>query len=190
MKKVFIIGFNRTATKALHNLFKNAGYSSAHYSLADPTGESIIIAKQMVENLRSYKPLMHRMDHIQVFSDMFWHREDTWIDGNKFYHELHCDYPDAHFIMNTRDMDEWLNSKRNHKEGAYIKRCMEYHQLDEQYMLDWFKCDREHHEESVRKHFLGYDKFIEFDVNNDPVSKLINFLKPNFFLKESAWVRV
>ena len=190
MKKVFIIGFNRTATKALHNLFKNSGYSSAHYSLADPTGGSIIIADQMVENLRSYKPLMHRMDHIQVFSDMFWHREDTWIDGNRYYHELHCDYPNAYFIMNTRDMDGWLNSKRNHKNGAYLKRCMEYHNLTEPDMLDWFRENRDRVESEMRTYFKNNDRFIEFDVNNDPISKLVNFLKPNFFLKESAWVRV
>ena len=191
MKKVFIIGYNRIATKAIHELFKRSGYLSAHYSLADiETGGSIIIAEQMKQNLKDYKPLLHGMDHLHVFSDMFWHREDTWIDGIKYYHELYCDYPDAYFIMNTRNMDEWLESKRNHKKGAYIKRCMEYHGMDtEEDMQAWFFQDRIDHENEVRRYFTNNERFLEFDVDTE-IDKLIEFVKPDFFLKKSHWVRV
>ena len=191
MKKVFVIGFNRTATKAIHNLFKKSGYMSTHYSLRDmTTGGSIIIAEQMKKNLDEYKPLLFGMDHMQVFSDMFWHRENVWIDGNKYYKRLHQEYPDAYFILNTREMEGWINSKKAHKKGAYLKRCMQHHNLDEQKMLDWFRYDRDVTEDDMITYFKNNDRFIKFDVEQDDISKLIEFVKPEFFLKENDWVRV
>ena len=169
-------------------LFKKSGYIGFHYSCADMvTGESIILAEAMQSNLDSYKPVMHFMDNARVYSDMFWHREHVWIDGVKMFREIHQQYPDAYFVLQTRDMDAWLLSKENHKDGAYIQRCQQFHQLDREYMLDWFKNDREQHEKAVRNHFHGYDKFLEYDLDNDHISKLIEFVKPDFFLDEKHW---
>jgi hypothetical protein len=130
------------------------------------------------------------MDHMQVFSDMFWHRENVWIDGNKYYKELHKMYPNAYFILNTRPMKEWLQSKVNHKKGAYIQRCMEFHQCDKSEMIEYFETDRIATENAMRSYFKDNKNFIEFDVEQDDISKLIEFVKPEFFLKENDWVRV
>lgn len=192
MKKVFIIGFNRTATKAIHTLFKKSGYNSAHYSLRDmTTGDSIIIAQQMKKNLEEYKPILYGMEHIQVFSDMFWHRDDEWIDGNKYYKELYNQYPDSLFVINTRPKDTWLESKRTHKDGAYIQRCMKYHNLNEEEMLEWFAKDRQQTEEEMQLFFYKQSKVCTiFNVEREDISKLTYFLKPHFFLREKDWVHV
>lgn len=188
MKKLFFVGMNRIATKSFHHLFNNSGYKSYHYSCMDvETQQSIILAEQMQANLDNYHPVLDKMDNAQVYSDMFWHREHIWIDGVKMFREIHNQYPDSYFVLQTRDMDAWLNSKRNHKKGDYIKRCMEHHQLDEQYMLDWFACDREMHESLVRKFFRGSDKFLDYDLDKDHISKLIDFVRPDFFLDEKHW---
>jgi hypothetical protein len=192
-KKVFIIGFNRTATKAIHELFKNSGYSSAHYSLANPeTGEPVIIAQQMRLNYFNFKPLLWGMDQFQCYSDLFWHREDEWVDANKYYPMLYDAYPDSYFILNTRDMDSWLQSKENHKEGDYITRCQQYHKLNRIEQLAWFRSDRDEVEITMRRYFASKEnsKFLEFHIENDSVTKLIDFLKPDFFLDENEWVHV
>jgi hypothetical protein len=190
VKKVFIIGFNRTATKAFSEMFKKGGYVSFHYACHDRNGNVAVLAQKMKANLESYYNLLHDIDHANVYSDMFWHRENEWIDGIKLYDKFNQEYPDSYFILNTREMNGWLESKKNHKKGAYLKRSMEYHNLDEQGMLDWFKRDREKTEDDIRTYFQNYSKFIEFDVENDPIVNLIDFLKPDFFLKEKHWVRV
>jgi len=188
VKKVFFVGMNRIATKSFHHLFKNSGYRSFHYSCMDvATQQSIILAEQMQANLDQYYPIMDKMDSAHVYSDMFWHRENIWIDGVKMFRELYAQYPDAYFVLQTRDMDAWLRSKENHKGGAYIKRCQQFHQLDRQYMLDWFASDREMHEAKVRKFFLGSDRFLDYDLDKDNISKLIEFVKPDFFLDEKHW---
>lgn len=188
MKKVFFIGMNRTATKSFHELFVRSGYKSFHYSCADVlTGEPIILAQEMKNNLRSYKHVLNRMEAAQVYSDMFWHREDEWIDGVKMYRDLHAQFPDAYFILQTRNMYSWLLSKKNHKEGAYIQRAMQYHNLSQDDMLTWFEKDRNEHELNVRSYFKTSDKFLDYDIDKDNITKLIDFLKPTFFLDEKHW---
>lgn len=188
MKKVFFIGMNRTATKSFHELFSRSGYKSFHYSCADAlTGEPIILAQEMKNNLGSYKHVFHRMGNADAYSDMFWHREDEWIDGVKMYRELHAQFPDAYFILQTRNMYSWLLSKKNHKEGAYIQRAMQYHNLSQDDMLTWFEKDRNEHELNVRSYFGTNDKFLDYDIDKDNITKLIDFLKPSFFLNEKHW---
>lgn len=188
MKKVFFIGMNRTATKSFHELFSRSGYKSFHYSCADVlTSEPIILAQEMKNNLRSYKHVLNRMEAAQVYSDMFWHREDEWIDGVKMYRDLHAQFPDAYFILQTRNMYSWLLSKKNHKEGAYIQRAMQYHNLSQDDMLTWFEKDRNEHELNVRSYFKTSDKFLDYDIDKDNITKLIDFLKPTFFLDEKHW---
>jgi hypothetical protein len=190
VKKVFFIGMNRTATKAFHELFVASGYKSFHYSCADAmTGEPIILASEMKQNLDSYKHVLNRMEKAQVYSDMFWHREDEWIDGVKMYRELYAQFPDAYFILQTRDMYSWLLSKKNHKDGDYIQRCMQYHNLDMDQMIDWFESDRNEHESNVRSYFKNNPNFLEYDIDKDNITKFIDFLKPSFFLKEKDWGR-
>lgn len=191
MKKVFFIGMNRTATKAFHELFRGSGYKSFHYSCADVrTGEPIILAREMEYNLNSYKHVLHRMSNADAYSDMFWHREDVWIDGVKMYKELHAQFPDAYFVLQTRNMYSWLKSKKTHKDGLYIQRCMEYHNLDMNGMIDWFEKDRNDHEASVRKYFENNSNFIDFDIDKDDIQTFIDFLKPDFFLNKDNWKKV
>ena len=188
MKKVFFIGMNRIATKSFHNLFNKSGYKSFHYSCADvATGESIILGVAMQYNRDAGYPVMHRMGNARVYSDMFWHRENEWIDGVKMYRDLHQQFPDAYFILQTRDMSAWLQSKYNHKKGAYFTRSRAFHGLSEQEMFSWFENDRNTHEQNVRHYFKDNDQFLEYDLDNDDISKLIDFVKPDFFLKKKDW---
>lgn len=179
---------NRTATKSFHELFRASGYKSFHYSCADVvTGEPIILATEMLNNLQSYKHVLHRMTNASAYSDMFWHREDVWIDGVKMYRELYNQFPDAYFILQTRDMYHWLLSKKNHKDGDYIRRCMQYHNLSMDEMLTWFENDRNEHEANVRKFFENKTNLLEFNIDIDDISKFIDFLKPDYFLNEKHW---
>ena len=190
MKKVFFIGMNRTATKAFSELFKKSGYVSFHYACHDINGNTQVLAQKMKENNKSYYNLLHEIDHGQVYSDMFWHREDEWIDGVKMFRDLYAQYPNAYFVLQTRDLYHWLLSKKNHKDGAYIARCKQYHKLNDDEMMDWFDKDRTAHHEAVRKFFQNKSRFIEFDINRDDIQTLIDFVQPDFFLNKDNWIKV
>ena len=186
MKKVFLIGMNRCGTKSFHELFKESGYRSHHYSCLCK-GQATILAQKMKENEESFHPLLFEIDDAHVYSDMFWHREDEWIDGVKYFKKLYREYPDSYFILQTRNMYTWLKSKRNHKKGAYIKRCCEHWNMTTDQMIDWFEKDRIEHHANVHKFFEGKENFLEFDIEKDNISDLIQFLKPSFFLDEKHW---
>ena len=190
MKKVFFIGMNRTATKSFHNLFVQSGYKSYHYSCPNPDGGSSIILAETMDWNKRYFPILKRFDDSHVYSDMFFHRENRWIDGVKFYRELHKEYPDAYFILNTRNTYDWLLSKKKHKKGDYLKRCCAYWNKTSDEMMDWFEEDREEHHRDVRTYFKNNERFLEYDIDKDDITKLVEFVKPDFFLKEKDWAHI
>lgn len=195
--KVFFIGQNRTATKSLSRLFIRGGYKSWHYSYHFDTDPStgLSIAEKMKDNKAAGKDPLYDIAHAEVYSDMHFHRDDVWYDGIKDFQPLYTQYPNAYFIMQTRPMEDWLLSKKNHKDGAYIERCCEYHGKNVEEMLEWFREERLAHEERVRYFFAGpmkkkYANFLEWDLEEDSIDKIIEFVKPDFKLDSKYWENV
>jgi hypothetical protein len=189
-RKVYFIGMNKIATTSLSELFKEGGYKSWHYSCMNTvTHESVILGEEMAMNVENGKYVMHGIDHAQVYSDMFFHRDYAWVDGVKWFDKFYNRHPESYFILQTRDMDEWLDSKRRHKNGDYIKRSCEYWQLEPEEMIEWFRNDRIEHEERVRSFFENkkYANFLEWNLNTDPISKVIDFVKRDYTLDEKNW---
>lgn len=61
--KIFIIGFNKTATRAFHNLFKNSEIKSIHWD----NGK---LAEKIVNNDKEDLPLLTGYEEFIAFSDM------------------------------------------------------------------------------------------------------------------------
>jgi hypothetical protein len=78
--KYFVIGFNKTATTTMHELFLLNGIKSLHDNNWD-------------------------LDNYDAFSD----NKDISV-----YKELSIKYPDAMFILNIRNIKEWILSRVNH----------------------------------------------------------------------------
>ena len=53
----------------------------------------------------------------QVFSDMTYLDYQTLIEGNIFFKQMDNDYPESLFIYNTRNIDNWDQSRLNHTSG-------------------------------------------------------------------------
>ena len=84
-KKIFIIGYNKTATCSLNALFKHNGWNSEH-----KCGDWAI-------------------DEKEVFSDQ--HPEFTnFFDFKKLSNK----YPNSFFILNLRKLDDWIMSRCGH----------------------------------------------------------------------------
>ena len=181
---------NKMATTSFHELFKASGYKSWHYSCMDEvTREPLMLAQQMGQNVDENKYVMSSVDHAQVYSDLFFHREYAWVDGVKWFQRIYNEHPDSYFILQTREMEAWLESKCRHKDGDYMRRCCEYHDLEHDEMLEWFRNDREEHEDTVRSFFTNkkYANFLEWNLTTDPISKFIDFVRPDFILREKDW---
>lgn len=79
-KKIFVIGFNKTASTTLHNLFGQLGYKSQH-------------------NGKSWD-----LDKYDCLSD----------NGDLQNLKTLYNVPDSLFILNTRNLNDWLISRSKH----------------------------------------------------------------------------
>jgi hypothetical protein len=91
--KVFCIGFNKTGTTSLHEYFVRAGLNSKH----DAT----------------YQKRTRTMPRAELVEYLAPH--DAFTDGERANYALLLDlYPDAKFVLNTRELKKWLESRVKH----------------------------------------------------------------------------
>ncbi|HEX2382480.1 MAG TPA: sulfotransferase [Acidimicrobiales bacterium] len=91
--KVFCIGFNKTGTMTLHRYFELAGLDSSHDAMYQKQTRTL-----GQDELRSYLDA-----------------HDAFTDGERAdYSRLAELYPDAKFILNTRGLKKWLESRVKH----------------------------------------------------------------------------
>lgn len=97
--RIFCIGLNKTGTISLHQALEVLGYRSLHWG-----GPSS--GKKVGQALREGRPLVEDFPGIDAFSD---------IAGlSKRYALLDEQYPGSHFILTTRPLEGWLESRRAH----------------------------------------------------------------------------
>lgn len=105
LPKVFVIGHNKTATRSIHQLFQSSGYRAVHWGHDK-------LAFIIASNLKSNLPLLTYIDNYHCYSDME-------IAGEFYAYELFplfdLQYPGSLFIYNSRNIDDWIKSRLNHK---------------------------------------------------------------------------
>ena len=164
--KVFCVGFNKTGTTTLHQWFTAAGLDSSH----DATYQRRTRTMER-DALRSY------LDAHEAFSD-----------GERANVPLLLDlYPDAKYILNTRPMRAWLESRIKHvfrwggnalapgapedplRPGPHSGRMTsEYLRDPAQAISDWVDR-REVHHRAVLHLFSGDpSRLLVVDVTTDP----------------------
>ena len=158
-KPIFAIGLNKTATTSLHFALTLLGYKCCHW-ISDKFSEE---TAKLIENLQ---PLPF----------------DAYTDVNSIiqnYKELDLQYPNAVFILTTRNIDEWIASRSRH----VIRNRMEnskganhnWINID----VDSWKEERKEHHESVFEYFKNRnDKLLILDIcGGDGWELLCKFLK-------------
>lgn len=183
MSKVFFLGFNKTATTAFHKLFESSGYASYHHLVKGKN-----LAHIMDANLKNQKPILHNISGAVAYSDISYYKKNQCIEGNQWYAELYQEYPDSFFILQTRNIEEWIESRSRHKKGHFIKRCMKSYGIQtKDEMKDVWRKEREERENQIKRYFRGHPKFMTFDINNDNIDRLIRHFKPEIILKKDGW---
>ena len=104
--RIFLIGFNKCGTTSFHDYFKANGIASVHW-------RANTLALALHHNRTEGRPLLEGIDHWTAYTDMNCIPGSPWgqsnsdsaalIEGCRYFRELHRDYPDALFILNTRD---------------------------------------------------------------------------------------
>lgn len=129
-RKIFFIGYNKTATCSIHNLLINNGIKVQHNSNW---------------NLKEY----------EAFCDCG--------DLNDFKN-LYKLYPNAYFILNTRNIKCWLLSRLKHG-YVYKLESFGYPKPSEELVYKWL-VDRINYYTEVKQFFKDKDNFYILDIDD------------------------
>lgn len=137
--KIFVIGFNKTATSSFHQLFIDNNISSQH---ADG-------------NKFSQK---WKLKKYTAFSD---NAEQDYNNFKLCYEK----YPNSLFILNVRPTDKWLKSRMNH--GKVYTQQLWAAICDKKRLNEWIEKRNWYHNEILEYFKNKTNNLIIVDVNNE-----------------------
>jgi len=181
--KVFIIGFNKTGTTSLNNYFKRNGYISSHYS------EDLPLVDTIIDNIKNNRKIFHNISG-DILSDITWNlgKDDKpQFDAHDIYKIADLQYPDSLFILNIRPVDKWIESRKKH--GILLRDALNYSQYSEKEIENWWKHQYEFYIKDVQLYFKNTSKLLVFDIENDSIDKVNNFVYPHYKVKSSLWIQ-
>ena len=181
--RIFIIGFNKTATRTIHYFFKSNGLESVHWDntyLVEHFEYNLkkdlpLIGAKSVHNTKTNSNCLYR--DLIAFSDIT--HDALGKDAKDYYKILDKQNPGSKFILNFRDVDSWVKSRSKHCNGRLLKEhltlynCSSFEELKE----TWIKIFNSHFED-CEKYFKNKEKdFLIFNINRDGPEKICKFLK-------------
>ena len=197
--KIFTIGFNKCGTTSLHKLYKASGLHSAHWRVSPDA----YLAQIMVCNWMGHRPLLTGLEAFDAYSDLFYLSGSNYLEANRLFDVLDRQYPDALFILNTRNKTAWLQSRARHRgtthpgtthpgteSGSMLERKASCFGVPEEEVMSIWADQWDAHHAQVRLHFRGQQhRFVEFDIETDPIGKLAAFLDRRCKIQTSAWAQ-
>lgn len=115
MPKVFVIGPNKCATGSLHQFFKNNGLKSVHW-------DDGLLAKRMVSNVSAGLNVINGYEDYDCFLDFYLLTPDLFISPLLLRPYIASQFPDALYILNSREKSEWKKSRLKHDNGSFQHR--------------------------------------------------------------------
>jgi hypothetical protein len=114
------------------------------------------LARRIFSNLASGANLLTGYDEFDAFTDMeYLDSHGVFLEGYKLFRYFADQYPDAVFILNTRDREAWIRSRLGHGTSApYAMRQMIFHNvtsIDE--LTDIWRADWDRHHAQVIEFF-------------------------------------
>ncbi len=181
--KIILIGLNRCATTSLHKLFQNSGIASVHW--VDNQGDNL--AQKMVTNIAMGRKPLDGFGPVRAFTDIAFVNARFMLDGTRFFRDLHAAYPDAYFLLNTRDREDWISSRALHSNGGYLERCCKANGMGaDEVKQGWRRMYDVHHAE-VQAHFDGNPRFLRFDIDRDDPQAIADWLSADFDVNTAHW---
>ncbi|MBY6069078.1 hypothetical protein KUW17_20210 [Leisingera aquaemixtae] len=184
------IGFNKCATLSLTRLFNRSGVNSLHCNWSKGKGrqEKPPYQARIHRNLTAGRPAFEGLERFSGFFDLELIRTKRHYENFKQFQAIAEAYPNAKFILNTRDKAKWLRSRARHTNGLYLSKNMAlYNESEDQVFARWSREFDSHHA-NVRAYFSDKPgRLAEFDIAADPISKITDFFAPEFALDPAHW---
>ena len=190
MNRLFIIGMNKTATRSLHYLFKLSGYACVHWDHGK-------LAYTIEQNTKSGRDPIEGYESYHVFSDMEGGYDQPVVESYRYFKQIYGAHPEATFLLNYRDVDDWLRSKQRHdiKHYGYPIYLQHYKKhlnlkTDEEVLNHWRRCYYAH-TAGVLDFFADKPQsLVLFNLDRDTPEVLAERLRPAFQVDPAHWSHV
>jgi hypothetical protein len=181
--KIFQIGFNRCGTKTIHNYLTVNGVRSVHWDHGH-------LAKRIFTNLTEGTELLTGYEDFDAFTDMeYLGASGTYLAAYKLFPYLAAQYPDAVFILNTRNREDWIRSRLQHgSDLTYAPRHMLHHNVNSASELaERWRADWDQHHRRVVEFFEGKPyRFFVCRIETD-LPDLLNAMLPECQLESKYY---
>ena len=203
--RIFLIGFNRCATRTITTFFRDNGYPSIHWgrgSVAAGIEAAIREGKapltytpnfvvygdlEYVSVKKDSKKIFKKRAFRKLFANLT-EEEFKPIYAYKRYKNLDKHYPGSKFILNVRNVDDWIASRIRFLENGYYA-CdhgWEFHdsqiELNECWKVHWHE-----HVSDVKEYFSSrQDDLLEFNLDEHGPEAFVDFF-PAMNLNVELW---
>ncbi|MBM5816965.1 MAG: Nif11-like leader peptide family natural product precursor [Cyanobacteria bacterium K_Offshore_surface_m2_239] len=179
--KVVQIGFNKTGTTSLAHFFRQNNYKTKGVEA------SLLIFK----NLQADSDPFFGMN-ADLYQDLENHNLGIYIWRR--YRELYDRRPDTYFILTTREVDGWINSRLRHNSGRYAEIEMRRRGIrDVDELVKTWKDDFAAYHYEAQEFFKDKGKLYVHSLDQLDVPGLINFVSDDYDLSRNPnypWKRV
>lgn len=172
--KIFEIGFNKCATRAVYVLLRSAGIPSRHWL----SGKLALDLEKAKEN--DEVPFSDFND-IRFFSDIVIADKTRVYEGYKDFKFLHEKYPDAKFIYNLRPKEDWIKSRAKHGNGFALKMYKNWLGLNnDDEVKEFWRADWDRHYTNVVDYFNSKginEQLLFIDIVNPDFKQISDFVE-------------
>jgi hypothetical protein len=151
---VFGIGLNKTGTRSLHEALEALGYTPLHWG---GPASRLAVERAEAEDV----PLLTHLPGHDAFSDI--------LALAIRFDVLDQQYPGSRFVLTTRSLEGWLESRRRHVERN--QRDAAEGRYDGTFLtvdLEGWRAERAEHHTRVRAHFADRPgDLLELDIERD-----------------------
>lgn len=161
--RIFGIGLNKTGTISLHEALERLGYRSLHWGGPE-------VRKKIEAAADDGRPLLDDVDGYDAYSDI--------LALSERYDILDRQYPGSRFVLTTRPMEDWVESRRAHVLRNQEKAARgEYTGTFLVIEPDVWRAEFVAHHERVAAYFAGRDDLLTFRIaEGDGWERLCPFL--------------
>ena len=185
--RIFLISFNKCGTSSFHSLFEMNGIASRHHGGNNPRKN---LAINLFNNFNAARDPLENIDEYIAYTDMSFADDRRILEGMRLFAYIHRHYPQSYFILATRDVDRWIDSRMHHGRGDYAARWKSAYNIDSDERLSsiWRRQYDEHRRE-VLEYFGARPaaRFLEFDLETDAPALIGEFLENDFGIDMSHW---
>jgi hypothetical protein len=162
--KIFQIGFNKCGTNTIHSYLQGNGIKSVHWDEGR-------LAERIFRNFANGDDLLRGYEAFEAFTDMEFLDETgrCYLEAYKLFPYLAKQYPDAIFILNTRNREDWVRSRLGHGNRPYAARHMRYYNITtENELTTIWRDEWEQHHRRVIEFFSNKPyRFLVCNIETD-----------------------